>query len=48
MRILCVSTTGSWGKRSPADYVNDYSGYGDDGSTYKASLYPAGKYTHGF
>lgn len=34
--------TGSWGKRNPVDYMNEYSGYGDN-DNYKAYIFPPGK-----
>lgn len=35
--------TGSWGKRSPMDYINEYpTAYGDN-DNYKAYIFPPGK-----
>ncbi|KAF0771347.1 prothoracicostatic peptide [Aphis craccivora] len=36
-----TSFRGSWGKRNPVDYMNEYSGYGDN-DNYKAYIFPPG------
>lgn len=44
---FCVPT-GSWGKRSPVDYINEYATPYGDNDNYKAYIFPPGKRRHVF
>jgi len=41
-RFVWTQQTGSWGKRNPVDYMNEYTGYGD-ADNYQAYFFPPGK-----